>query len=175
MRPAGHLAARVERVAHARVLARSPDGYDCVHARVEEDWLRKWCAAHGNQERRANATVEELTHGLCRDGTRVSSPNYLSVQQMSRACVRSCRPIVLYTSARERPSARCMLVDLEVLFDVQMRAELEAARPQRKSFMNFEDALVDRGVCAQGLHFFSSAQDVELRERSVEHLSVCEI
>ena len=61
-----------------------------------------------------------------------------------------------------------MLVDLEVLFDVQMRAELEAARPQRKSFMNFEDALVDRGVCAQGLHFFSSAQDVELRERRAQ-------
>ena len=154
VRPAGHLAARVERV-HARLLARSPDGYDCVHARVEEDWLRKWCAAHGNQERRANATVEELTHGLCRDGTRVSSPNYLSVQRMVprlRALLPPNRTLYVSTGA-----PRAVLAGLEVLFDVQMRAELEAARPQRKSFMNYADALVDRGVCAQGLRFFSSA------------------
>jgi len=40
---------------------------------------------------------------------------------------------------------------------VQMRLDLEAARPQRTSFMNYADALVDRGVCAQGLRFYSSA------------------
>ena len=154
VRPARRLAARVERV-HARLLARSPDGFDCVHARVEEDWLRKWCAAHGNEERRASATVEELRHGLCRDGTRVSSRTYLPVKrlvQRLRALLPPNRTLYVSTGA-----PRAVLADLEALFDVQMRLDLEAARPQRTSFMNYADALVDRGVCAQGLRFYSSA------------------
>ena len=154
VRPARHLATRVERV-HARLLAHSPDGFDCVHARVEEDWLRKWCASHGNEERRASATVEELRLGLCRDGTRVSSPTYLPVKrlvQRLRALLPPNRTLYVSTGA-----PRAVLADLEALFDVQMRLDLEAARPQRTSFMNYADALVDRGVCAQGLRFYSSA------------------
>ena len=153
VRPARHLAARVERV-NARLLAHSRDGYDCVHARVEEDWLRKWCAAHGNEERQASATVEELKHGLCRDGTRVRSPTYLSVErvvQRLRALLPPNRTLYVSTGA-----PRAVLADLEAHFNVQMRAELEAARKQRENFMNYADALVDRGVCALGLRFFSS-------------------
>uniref|UniRef100_A0A7S4C252 O-fucosyltransferase family protein n=1 Tax=Chrysotila carterae TaxID=13221 RepID=A0A7S4C252_CHRCT len=139
-----------------------PAHFNCVHARVELDWLRVCChSALTNVSLPASATMSEA-RGHCEHTHQPPAHNcYVSAHELARFLLRTLpRNSTLFVASG---ADNDLLAPLASAFDVRRLPRLEPSRSaqaqtseQEQVWASYTQAMAERHVCAAADRFFGA-------------------
>jgi hypothetical protein len=156
---AGHLIARADTIAAAL-----PAGFDCVHARIEEDWFLHACGAGFERQPEFGESSDDAEWTCPSDGRPDGHQRFLRAEHIASALAQASPPVppggALYVASG---ASRAQLAPFAARFDVRTRPpplppadDGDVHGAARGVFMSFADALVDRHVCVRARRFFGA-------------------
>ena len=156
-----------------------PERFDCLHLRVEADWLT-WCCSDGvrNKGGWLAAMRSEpdagAANGLCPDGSKPNAACYRNVGQVTKWLLHARGVMRGHTVFVATGASRETLAPLADAFDVRMHAR----DPARKhAFMDYTAAAVQKLVCTLADRFYGksgssfTADILRMRGRKMRRMS----